>query len=572
RRSASGTADTVMNNIFFNARSNATGTGKHYATFLNANNALISNHNDLFVNGTGGVLGLSVATDYATLAAWVAATSQDGASISSDPKLVNPIGNSSAVDLHIQAGVATGVERGGYNIPYVTTDYDNQTRSSFSPVDIGADAGNFILSDENGPAIYYTPLIPSSCNTGNQSLNGVVITDATGIPLAGGLIPRIYYRKGSGTWFSQPGTLVGGVATNSTWNFTIVAADMGGLIVGDVVSYYVIAQDITSPAKVTSNAVGVVATDVNTVTSHLLIPSTYTVGSGISLSGTYTVGAGGAFTTLTAAVAAYNAGCLNGPVTFSLTDATYPSETFPITINANAYASAVNTLTIKPAAGQNPVISGSSASAIIVLNGADFVTIDGSNGAGNNSVCPRVQSTRNLTITNTNTVGLTAGVAVLAPVVTNGCQNATIKNANISSGINSVATTYGIFAGGATIGSTINSDHDNLLIENNGISRAHFGITCTGSNVLYSNDNVVIQLNTIGAETSADYVTVRGVDLAFTPGVLVRANTIFNLRISTVSTTVTGVEVGSTMFGARILENVISGVENSNTGGWSAAG
>ncbi|MFM8489012.1 MAG: hypothetical protein ACKOCH_21995, partial [Bacteroidota bacterium] len=74
-------------------------------------------------------------------------------------------------------------------------------------------------------------------------------------------------------------------------------------------------------------------------------------------------------------------------------------------------------------------------------NGADFVTIDGSNGAGNNSVCPRVQSTRNLTITNTNTVGLTAGVAVLAPVVTNGCQNATIKNANISSGINSVAST-----------------------------------------------------------------------------------------------------------------------------------
>jgi hypothetical protein len=91
RRSASGPADAVMNNIFFNARSNATGTGKHYATFLNANNALISNHNDLFVNGTGGVLGLSAATDYATLAAWVAATSQDGASISSDPRLVNPV-------------------------------------------------------------------------------------------------------------------------------------------------------------------------------------------------------------------------------------------------------------------------------------------------------------------------------------------------------------------------------------------------------------------------------------------------------------------------------------------------
>ena len=43
---------------------------------------------------------------------------------------------------------------------------------------------------------------------------------------------------------------------------------------------------------------------------------------------------------------------MTGPVTFQLTDATYPAETFPITINPNAGNSATNTLTIKPASGR----------------------------------------------------------------------------------------------------------------------------------------------------------------------------------------------------------------------------
>ena len=77
---------------------------------------------------------------------------------------------------------------------------------------------------------------------------------------------------------------------------------------------------------------------------------------------------------------------MTGPVTFALTDNAYAGETFPITINPNGGNSATNTLTIKPASGASPVFSGTSASALIVLNGIDYVTIDGSNSGGDTAV------------------------------------------------------------------------------------------------------------------------------------------------------------------------------------------
>jgi len=54
-------------------------------------------------------------------------------------------------------------------------------------------------------------------------------------------------------------------------------------------------------------------------------------------------------------------------------------ETFPIVVPANGGSNATNTITIKPALGVTPTITGSSASAIIELLGADYVTIDGDN-------------------------------------------------------------------------------------------------------------------------------------------------------------------------------------------------
>ena len=113
--------------------------------------------------------------------------------------------------------------------------------------------------------------------------------------------------------------------------------------------------------------------------------------------GTYTVGAGGTYATLTLAVADYNSKTITGPVTFSLIEnATAPeaAETYPITINANPGASSTNTLTIRPSAAGRTMTGTAAATALIILNGADWVTIDGSNAVGGTS--------RDLTITNTN--------------------------------------------------------------------------------------------------------------------------------------------------------------------------
>ena len=134
----------------------------------------------------------------------------------------------------------------------------------------------------------------------------------------------------------------------------------------------------------------------------------------------------------------------------TLTDATYASETFPITINANSGSSATNTVTIKPANGVNPSISGSSISCVIVLNGADYVTIDGSNFP-----FPFI-TTRNLTITNTNTGTSSAVVCIQSTGAGAGATNNTIKNTNIAG--STVTATAGTlvrhFLGSTTISIT----------------------------------------------------------------------------------------------------------------------
>src|SRR5207248_184442 len=133
-------------------------------------------------------------------------------------------------------------------IATVTDDFDGQTRSGLTPVDIGADAGNFTPVDLSAPAISYT-LLANTQSTSDRTLVAT-ITDASGVPTSGSLVPRIYYKKNAGSYFSQPGTLTSGSGTNGTWSFTIVAADMGGVAGGDTISYYVIAQDTASPTNI----------------------------------------------------------------------------------------------------------------------------------------------------------------------------------------------------------------------------------------------------------------------------------------------------------------------------------
>ncbi|MBK9392114.1 MAG: hypothetical protein IPN68_18725, partial [Bacteroidetes bacterium] len=83
---AAGNNRDFKNNIFHNARSNNTATGKHYSVYLAATaGTLLIDYNDYFSNGIDGVLGYLATADIANLADWKTATTQDAASLSVDP-------------------------------------------------------------------------------------------------------------------------------------------------------------------------------------------------------------------------------------------------------------------------------------------------------------------------------------------------------------------------------------------------------------------------------------------------------------------------------------------------------
>lgn len=285
------------------------------------------------------------------------------------------------------------------------------------------------------------------------------------------------------------------------------------------------------------------------------------------LSGTYTVGSSGNYSTLTAAVSDLNTSGISGAVTLLLTDATYSSsETFPIVINQISGASASNRITIRPASSVNATITGSTSSgaALIKLNGADFITINGSNTIGG--------TTRNLTIKNTSTSTTTAAIWVSSLGTGKGATQDSIKNVNIAAGSNSATSTFGIYAGGTAISTSgTGADNDTLIIQNNNISKAYYGIYARGVSSTGLLDKLLITNNLIGSDTASQYVTYRGVDVQNATAPEISSNTIFNLKLTT-SVNNAAIDLGQYNSDAIVSKNLITGIYSTSSGGWGAYG
>lgn len=556
----------IRNNIVTNSRSG--GTGQHFAIGNNFGAVTSSatgwgagNSNNNVLNSNAGTIGFW--TTAQTFAGWQAASVSDATSFSGiTVNYVNPVTN-----LHLNMGVTpTVIESGGQTIASVTTDIDNEVRpgpagsvngGAFGP-DLGADEFDGVYLDIQGPSITYTPF-SFTCTTGDRILTATIV-DFSGVPTSGGLQPRVYFRKNAGAWFSNQGTLTSGTGTNGTWNFTISSATMGGLIIGDVIQYYVIAQDVV--ANISSNpSAGLVASNVNTVTTPPTTPNSYSIAA--VLSGTYTVGAAGTYPTLTSAVNAYNNSCLSGPVLFSLIDATYPSETFPIVITQNPDASSTNTLTIQPSSGNSASISGSSGVAILQISGGDYVTINGSNTNTTNSICPISTATRNLTITNTNTSTASAVVSINTTAAGNAATNNKVLNC-IVIGNASTTTGVGINISGPTIGSGVgaNGNNNNEVI-NNQVQQAQVGIFSAGVSISNKNLNNVYDLNELNSSGTLSIGRI-GMLILFEDQPMIRSNKIGNI-INTASTDVMGIALGSNTMsntlttGAEVTNAVVTG-------------
>lgn len=597
----------VKNNIFVNNR--AGGTGKHYA-IANGINAtasttgwgvLASNYNILNAVNSATVGYWNADQSFAT---WKTASASDNNSYTAST--VNWISTTTG-NLHTNMLFANNVESHGTVIASINTDYDNDARpgpvgsingGGFAP-DLGADEYDGVPLDNLAPIISYTTLLPA-CSTGDRTFTAT-IADPGSVPLPGsGIEPRVYFKKGvGGTWFSRPGTLSSGTYLSGTWSFTIPAADLGGISLGDQIYYYVIAQD--NLGNIGSNPLaGMVATNVNTVTTPPTTPNNYSVVPAIA--GTYNVGSAGSFATLSAAVAAYNSSCLTGPVTFNLTDAAYtgPGESFPISINSNVFSSAVNTLTIQPAAGiAANITSAGTSTAVFKLLNASYVTIDGVNAGGSS-----------LTLTNNSTA--TSTDVWLASASGTGNKYITLKNMTMYGRTNTTASDWCILASvdNTTPNTTAGPNNDFITIQGNNCLRSGYAIYVNGSAAVSAggDDNWSITGNTFGPSTystannmgyNAMFLqnmvnptiannTMQQIGLTTTTsqtvgvyfssnlnGAVVNNNNINNINASaSVSGTsaVCGIYLGTNVLNTTITKNTLTNINNMATGGWGVRG
>ena len=544
----------LRNNIFVNTET----VGSHYSIYCNSTNTVFSsiNYNDYYTGGTGNLGFLGGAGPMADLAAWRTGTAQDINSVSGNPVF------SSATNLQ-PASASSPVLGAGIPLASITGDFANNTRSITNPT-IGAYE---IVADITGPSISYTPFSNALCNT-NRTITNVIMTDPAGVEISTGIRPRLYYKKASNAntfidntnatngWKYVEATGSGGSPFSFTTNFSLVN---GGVALGEVIQYFVVAQDQSTTPNVSINS-GTFALQPATVA---LTGSAFPIGGTVNnysifttgVSGSITIGTGGTYTSLTKAgglFEAINASGMTGNVTATIISSSV-SEDGANALNAINYAcSGPYNLTIKPGAGVTCNLSGINPNSLIKLNGADNVIINGSNSGG---------TTRDLTIT--NTYSGTAAVIWLASTNTTGCLNDTIKN-TIISGNTTTTTLADVMISGSVMGGESEVENRNISVTNNILNNADNAIFAIG-NSSRPDSNWAMNNNIIGP------VGLRGISAQHINGLTISGNQITGVS-SAAPDISTGIWVGGVASGATVSKNVIRDIKNTNSSGWGAIG
>lgn len=578
--STSPTRVVLRNNMFIN---NTTPVGTAYAAAYRRSTATLTNYSDsssgnmfyagnltgrrvIFFDGTGADSSL---TAYKTRM-----VTRDQTSVYELPPFINTL--TIPYDLHLNAGIATQAEGSGVPISFITTDKDNQPRNATTP-DIGADEGNFIAMDAATPLFTATP-VSHTTSTANRVLTQfAAIADPSGVDTALGSRPRIYFKKKS-----EANVFAGNTSMDNGWkyiesngntspfSFTIDYSLLTTTAnLWDTIQYFVVAQDrspLINTGALPGN--GFVASSVANIVSAPITPFEYIIISG-PVSGTITVGPTGNQATLTQAINYLNTVGVSGAVTLELISNQYDTltESFPIIINEISGVQSGSPLTIKPANGVNTNIVAKSTAAII-LNGADYVTIDGSNN-GTNSV--------NLTITNLSNA-TTSSVVWLNHTATGGATNNTIKNCNVF-GFSNVTTFAAIgIASSAVSTSSRGVDNDYNTIENCELKRAQYGIYTSGASATNKTIGTRLLNNKIRS-AAPDNIQIAGILSSFEDSIQIRSNIISEMsrgtdvagiilgnNVAFGSTTTTASEVSNALISKNIIGNVVS------TGAFSSAG
>ena len=557
-----------------------------------ANYATSSNNNLYWVNPTAGTnnhltYGEGTGTVTNPMNTFVQfktfLVNRDQLSATENPTFLSTTG-SSAMFLHIDPTIPTQIEGSAMTISGITDDYDGDVRNVTTP-DIGADEGNFIFADLTAPGIAYTILANTAC-TLDRTLAST-ITDASGINIVPGTKPRLYFKKST-----EANTYAGNTSADNGWKYveasnasspfsftTDYSLLTSPIAVNNVIQYFVVAQDLAGTPNVGINSgifnslppsVALVAGNfplTGTINSYTIVTP--------GLTGTVTIGASGMYSSLTEAAGLFldiNTKGLSGNLVAQIIDPalTENGTNMLNPIVATGCSGGPFTLTIKP--NVVATISGSNAGAILRLNGADNVTIDGSIGTTSNTVCPASAASRDLTITNNNT-GTSSAVVWLQTNGTDGATNNTIKNCIITGNANTT-TLFGIGSGSSTIGTlSLGTGNNNNAFINNSLSKTQYGIYTQGASITNKNTGTIINQNLINA-ASPNNVGRGGIWTGFENNILVSANRIENMTSasdlfaislgigSSISNTVT---TGNEVTNVTVTKNIINNISNTGT-------
>ncbi len=448
--------EDIRNNIFVNARTNAVANPTNYALWLPASDPsnFTCDYNIYNVSATDGRLARVGAVDLTNIGALQAVfPGNDLNSGFGDPSLTNPaaaMATMSLVPLNNTPAEGTGIAIGS-----ATVDFTGAARSGLTPTDIGAYAGNFTPpgagQDIFFPVINYTPLLNTGLITNRTTLSFANITDDfTGVNTTAGTMPRLYFKKST-----DANAFVGNTSADNGWkwveannstspfDFTIdyTIINGGSVVIGDVIQYFVVAQDQATTPNVSFNpSNGASGTSVSpSGMTAPAVPNNYgivpTIASAVDVGTGYTyptlTGAGGLF-------ASINAGVINTNVVATVRTNTTEPGTYGLNLIIEEGPNAGTlTLTIQ-SDGVSHVLAGTMSpltTPLILFNGACRVTIDG--------------GSKFLTFRNANATYNTTG-----PVMQfqNGSQNCTVTQCIFES------NSYGPASGEIVLGTTgINS-------------------------------------------------------------------------------------------------------------------
>lgn len=588
--SNSSTNLTVQNNIFANKYQGMAGSQAFAVYAVSGVVFTTINNNNYDTSGSGiqGRIGF-LGSNATTLPAWAVLTGQDNLS-----RALNSAFTTDS-NLTINSGSSpSAVESAGAPIAGVTTDFNGDPRPKTVPTtyggnlapDMGAYEVDGAMLDVDPPVISYTALTNDLSGATTRAFSADIRDDnrvtATGVNINPGSAPRIYYKKKSDANVFLPGNNSGDngwkwvEASNTTtpFNFTFDYSKIygGSVAHNDTIEYFVVAEDNAGTPNVASNpSVGFAATNVATITSAPTTPNRFVIVTLPPMAGVYTVGTSGSYDypTISAAVGAVGLRGVSAAVTFSLMDGSYTAsgETFPITVFEYPGASAVNSLTIKPATGVSPVISGS-ATSIFKLNGADYVTIDGSNTLGG--------TTRDLTITNTNAASNVATIWLAGLGPNAGAKGNTIKNVIISGGNNAGFFNTGIYAAGTAITndatniSGAGENNDSLVIRNNQFKATRHGIY-VGSTLANQSSGLTIKGNDL-AVSATGALGRNGIIVTGVSNIEISANQIGNFGDNTASAIKMGIWIRNNTSNAKVFGNNIYNIAYSGTNGYAAQG